>query len=76
MSKWAEEFFNINVEEAEARDKSNLELDIDLFVNTPHEESAHIEKLFWAPMSVKLDSQRRIYVTESNRHRVQLYDIA
>ena len=74
LSKWAEEFFNINVEEAEARDKSNLELDIDLFVNTPHEESAHIEKLFWGPISVELDSSGRLYVTESNRHRIQVFE--
>lgn len=74
LSKWAEEFFRINVEEAEARDKSNLELDIDLFVDTPHEESAHIEKLFWGPISVELDSNGRLYVTESNRHRIQVFE--
>ena len=75
-SKWARAFLDINLEEAAARDNSDLETEQDYFVNDPHEVSSHIEKLFWAPMSVKLDSQRRIYVTESNRHRVQIYDIA
>ena len=75
-SKWARAFLDINLEEAAARNNSDLETELDYFVNDPHEVSSHIEKLFWAPMSVKLDSQRKIYVTESNRHRVQIYDIA
>ena len=73
LSKWAENFLRINVEEAEARAKSNLELDLDYFVDEPHEESSHIEKYFWAPVSVKLDATGTLYVTESNRHRIQVY---
>ena len=73
LSKWAEEFLSINIEEAEARAKSNLEKDIDLFVDDPHEESSHIEKYFWGPVSVKLDRQGALYVTETNRHRVQIF---
>ena len=73
-SKWAEDFLRTNVEEAEARSKSNLEPEIDFFVDDPHEESSHIEKLFWGPISVKLDQAGRLYVTESNRHRVQVYE--
>ena len=46
------------------------------FNDDPHEESSHIEKYFWAPTSLKLDSEGRMYVTESNRHRVQIYDKA
>ena len=72
-SKWAEAFLEINVEEAAARAKSDLAPDIDFFNDDPHEVSAHIEKLFWAPTSVKLDGEGRMYVTESNRHRVQIY---
>ena len=49
LSKWADEFFGSNVEEAEARDTADLEPEVDLFGGDPHEESAHIEKLFWAP---------------------------
>ena len=72
-SRWAEDFLRINVEEAEARAKADLEPDIDFFVDDPHEESSHIEKLFWAPTSVMLDDEGRLYVTESNRHRIQIY---
>ena len=74
-SKWAQAFLEINVEEADARNNSDLETELDYFTDDPHEVSSHIEKLFWAPMSVKLDSHNRIYITESNRHRVQIYDI-
>ena len=62
-----------NVEEAEARARANLEPKIDFFDDDPHEESSHIEKYFWAPVSVKLDGAGRLYVTESNRHRIQIY---
>ena len=73
LSKWADEFLSANVEEAEARAKSDLEKDIDFFVDDPHEESSHIEKYFWGPVSVKLDREDTLYVTETNRHRVQIY---
>jgi tripartite motif-containing protein 71 len=73
-SKWAEEFLNINIEEAAAREKSDLEPDVPWTKGDPHEESWHIEKLFWAPTCVTLDSDGRLYVTESNRHRVQIYE--
>jgi DNA-binding beta-propeller fold protein YncE len=72
-SRWAEDFLRVNVEEAEARAKADLEPKIEYFVDDPHEESSHIEKYFWAPTSVKLDAHNRLYVTESNRHRIQIY---
>jgi DNA-binding beta-propeller fold protein YncE len=72
-SRWAEEFLSVNVEEAGARARANLEPELDFFEKTPHEESSHIEKYFWAPTSIKLDDAGRVYVTESNRHRVQIY---
>ena len=72
-SKWAQDFLRINVEEGAARAESDLAKDIDFFVDDPHERSSHIEKLFWAPTSVKLDDAGRLYVTESNRHRLQIY---
>ncbi len=73
-SVWAQDFLTINVEEAEARAKSDLVPDMEFFVDDPHEESSHIEKYFWAPVSVKLDGDGRLYVTESNRHRIQVYE--
>ena len=73
-SKWADAFLEINIEEAAARAKSDLaKTDIEFFNDDPHEESSHIEQFFWAPTSIKLDSEGRVYVTESNRHRVQIY---
>ena len=74
LSKWAENFLRINNEEADARSRANLEPEIELFdPDDPHEESSQIEKLFWSPMSVKLDSFGRLLVTESNRHRIQIF---
>ena len=37
----------------------------------PHTQSGYIEKYFWAPMSVKLDTAGRVYITDGNRHRIQ-----
>ncbi len=72
-STWAEEFLEANTEEAEARARANLEPEIEFFNDDPHEESSHIEKLFWGPVSIMLDSENRLYVTETNRHRIQVY---
>ncbi len=73
-SRWADAFLEINIEEAAARANSDLaKTDIEFFNDDPHEESSHIEKFFWAPTSIKLDKDGRVHVTESNRHRVQIY---
>ena len=77
LSPWAVNFLSINSEEGEARSRADLERDIDFFdPDDPHEVSSHIEKYFWAPMSVTLDGKGRLFVTESNRHRVQVYHVA
>ena len=73
-SRWAEEFLRVNVEEAGARARADLVPELDFFEETPHEESSYIEKYFWAPTSIKLDDAGRVYVTESNRHRVQVFE--
>ena len=73
ISEWAANFLSINREEAAARATADLDMEIDYFIDDPHEESSHIEKYFWCPVSVKLDSQGRLYVTETNRHRLQIY---
>ena len=73
ISEWAANFLSINREEAAARATADLDMEIDYFVDDPHEESSHIEKYFWCPVSVKLDRQGRLYVTETNRHRIQIY---
>ena len=73
ISSWAQNFLNINVEEASARDKADLNLQIEYVDDTPHEESSHIERYFWSPTSVTLDRNGLLYVTEANRHRIQVY---
>ena len=75
LSKWAENFLEINKEEGAARARADLEAKFKFFdENDPHDVSSHIEKYFWSPMSVKLDDEGRLYVTESNRHRIQVYE--
>ena len=74
LSVWAENFLAVNVEEGQARARANLEPDMEFFNDDPYEESSHIEKYFWAPISVKLDDAGRLYVTDSNRHRIQVYE--
>ena len=63
LSEWAKDFLRANTEEAEARARANLESEIDFFNEDPHEESSHIEKLFWSPVSVVLDDAGKVYVT-------------
>ena len=73
-SRWAQEFLDANVEEAEARARSDLGPDLAFLEGDAHEESYHTEKFFWSPVSVKLDEAGRLYVTDRNRHRVQVYE--
>lgn len=77
LSPWAENFLTVNVEEGEARLKSNLDkMNIPFADPTDrHEVSSHIEKYFWSPMSVSIGPDGLLYVTESNRHRIQVFDI-
>lgn len=73
LSKWAEDFMEANLDEATARAASDLKPRLADGVDTPYEESARTEHYFWGPVSVKLDRMGRLYVTETNRHRVQVY---
>ena len=73
VSKWGELFYEVNPDEKEARDRSNLMPELAPEVDTPFEESARLESYFWGPVSVKLDRESRVYVVESNRHRIQVY---
>ena len=75
LSKWAEEFYEANPDEQHARATADLTPELTEEVTTAYEESARIEKYFWGPCSVKLDGHGRLYVTESIRHRIQVYTI-
>ena len=73
LSKWAREFFDANLDERDAREVSDLFPDLPPHVDTPFQTSSQMESYFWGPVSVKLDPAGRVYVTESSRHRLQVY---
>jgi DNA-binding beta-propeller fold protein YncE len=73
LSKWAEDFLAVNPDEKRTREMSNLVPNLPPHLNTPHHVSSQTEPYFWGPVSVTLDGEGRLYVTESNRHRVQIY---
>ena len=75
ISPWAQEFLDANQDEAGARARSNLETAVNVRGDGTHAESSHIEKYFWAPISVKIH-EGRVFVTDRNRHRIQVYRIA
>ena len=76
LSKWASEFLETNKEEGLSRKSADLEaLDSIPESKDPHTVSAHIEKFFWSPVSVKLQGANYLFVTESNRHRIQVYSL-
>jgi hypothetical protein len=75
MSKWGASYFGANQDELAARQSADLEPPLDLPpTDATRYISASIEKLFWGPVSVKLDTQGRLYVVESCRHRMQIYE--
>ena len=76
VSKWAEEFFASNPDEVVVRQKANLVPHLPPHLNTPYHISSQTEPYFWGPVSVKLDGEGRLYVTESCRHRFQVYQKA
>ena len=73
LSPWARDFLESNIEERDARAVSDLEPDLGFLGGDVNEESYHTEKLFWAPVSVRLDGAGNAYVVDRNRHRIQVY---
>ncbi|MEE2885488.1 MAG: NHL repeat-containing protein [Chloroflexota bacterium] len=73
LSVWAEEFYEANDDEKSQRDKFELIPEMSPSVQSPYEISARTEPYFWGPISVKLDPAQNLYVTETNRHRIQVY---
>ena len=78
LSKWAEDWFaSDHMDLLEVRLKSDMEPPLDppvgeFFRNEP----AGIEKLFWAPTTVKVDAEGKVYVIDTCRHRIQVYEKA
>ncbi len=73
LSKWAEEYFAANPEEWQVRTISDLTPALPAHLNTPYHVSSQTEPYFWGPVAVTLDHEQRLYVPETNRHRVQIY---
>ena len=76
VSKWAQEYLDANPVERDARLVSDMEPELDPEVIAPNYlsfQAGSIEKLFWGPMSVKIDEEGRVYILESLRHRIQIY---
>lgn len=76
VSKWAEEYFAANPDEIKTRETANMNPKLPKHLNTPYQISSQIEPYFWGPVSVTLDSDGRLYVAETNRHRLQIYQKA
>ncbi len=74
LSKWANDFLAANPDEVETRAMSDLTPELPPHLNTPHLISSQIEPYFWGPASVNLDGDGRLFVTESSRHRIQVYE--
>ena len=72
-STWAEDYFESNPLEYETRKAANLEPDVTDPDDRFQPRSSLVEKLFWGPTSVKVDGEGRIYVVDSGRHRIQIY---
>jgi len=74
LSRWAKDFLAANLDETETRKISILDpKNLPLQYNTPHLVSSQIEPYFWGPASVNVDPQGRMWVTETSRHRIQVY---
>ena len=73
LSQWAKDFFAANPDEKEKRDISDLEPELPAHLSAPDDVSSQIEPYFWGPVSVRLDNHERLHVTETNRHRIQVY---
>ena len=72
-SKWALDYFNANPVEYQERLKADLNTDFTTSRTDLRDKSARIEKFLWGPTAVKLDSEGRVFIVDSCRHRVQVY---
>ena len=75
-SKWARDWLGANDLERNTRESSDLVPGLPPHLSTPYQVSSQTEPYFWGPVSVKLDEQGRLYVTECNRARFQVYERA
>ena len=76
MSPWGQQFMDANQDEAGLRQQSDLRTADNIRRDSEHELSSHIEHLFWGPVSAKLYGSGHLYVTDRNRHGIQVYERA
>ena len=75
LSKWAKEWLLVNRDEYDARNASDLAVrDLPEHLQSAYHAASQTEPIFWGPVSVKLDAQDRLYITEHSRHRIQIYE--
>lgn len=75
LSQWAQDFLDANPDENNERVRSDLMPDLPDHFNTPYLISTQIESYFWGPSSLFVGGDSKLYVLESSRHRIQIYDI-
>ena len=74
LSQWSKEWLDVNLDEKEARNRSDLKnLVLPNHLRNNYHTASQTEHRFWGPVSVKYDSDGRLYVTEHSRHRVQVF---
>ena len=75
LSRWAEEWLEVNPDEYDLRKQSEvLVKELPQHLTNAYHTASQSEPIFWGPVSVKLDSEDRLYVTEHSRHRIQVFE--
>ena len=75
LSMWAEEWLKVNLDEFDLRRDSSLLIeDLPDHLKTAYHKASQSEPVFWGPVSVKIDLEDRLYVTEHSRHRIQVFE--
>jgi DNA-binding beta-propeller fold protein YncE len=71
VSPWAQDYLNANADEAEARSRFSSIIEVD--TDDPHEVSSKVEGYLWDPTAIEIDPEGRLIITDSLRHRLQVY---
>ena len=73
LTKWTEEFMESNPDERDTRAIANMYPALPPHLSDPYRASSQTEPYFWEPVAVHVDAGDRLYVTESRRHRFQIF---